>query len=210
MTQGQPPAVVAPTGTTQGMSLILQHPPPHMPRLPLLGPAGTLALWISANSWQDYRSQKAAAGVVLTASSLPEGGTQGVPRPASHTAICSVLSRLETRLGLPCACGKWCPLQPPPHGLHGHPQLPRPPGGALSATHRRPLPSECAQCHLCLTRGPPLQPGLIPLSPSHLDSSSLWALLLEHCPPPGLGLGPLFCVPEPPTPRHGPCTITWV
>lgn len=165
-----------------------------MPRLPLLAPAGTLALWISANSWQDYRSQKAAAGVVLTASSLPEGGTQGVPRPASHTAICSVLPRLETCLGLPCACGKWRPLQPPLHGLHCHLQLPRPPSSALGAIHRRPLPSECAQCHLCLIRGPQLQPGLIPLSPSHLDSSSLWALLLECCPHQGWvwGLSSVF------------------
>lgn len=213
MTQGQPPAAVVPTGTTQGMSVIPQHPRPphpHMPRLPLLAPAGTLALWISANSWQDYRSQKAAAGVVLTASSLPEGGTQGLPRLASHTAMCSVLSQLETHPGLPCACGKWCPLQPPLHGLCRHLQLPRPPSGALGSTHRRPLPSGCARGHLCLIHGSQLQPGLIPLHPSRLDSSSLWVLLLECHPPPGLCLGPLFCVPEPPIPRYGPCTITRV
>ena len=144
MTQGQTPAAVAPTGTTQGMSVILQHPRPlhpHMPRLLLLAPAGTLALWISANSWQDYRSQKAAAGVVLTASSLSEGGTQGLPRPASHTAICSVLSQLEARPGslVPVASGARfslpCTVYTAIFSSHGLPAAPWAPltGGRFSA-----------------------------------------------------------------------------
>lgn len=45
---------VAPTGTTQGMPVILPpSPPPHASDA-LLAPASTWALWIPATSWQDY------------------------------------------------------------------------------------------------------------------------------------------------------------